>query len=211
MPTGIRQDPLAALHEETLEHLRRCWHRELAAVAALNYCRSYELNPPSWLIEATESVLCSYLTPKSLQKRGRASGSVARYLQDMVDYERWDVLREVRENQRELRQQVERLRAIRPIPQLLLKEREKLMFWVGSSWLRAYECASMMLAQTASRGGPDAIKASYLRVTQNSRDPTQATRYYRFEPAVESKLGLRRPALRPRSGITNVPLYELVL
>jgi hypothetical protein len=201
---------LAELHAERLECLRVCWHRELAAVAAIHYCTTNRLPAPQWLIDEAGNVLFSLLRHVKQAKRGRASGAVARYRQDMIDYARWDTVREVREKQVEICEQVEELRSIPSPPKSLLEEREKMLFWVGHDWLRAYECAAMILRNTDSAAGPDAMKASYLRVTRNSQDPSQSLRYHLFDPIVVSKLGIR-DVLKPSCSTTVLPFFELML
>ena len=196
------------LHAEQLECFRICWHRELAVAAALRYCSQHRLNAPHWLVGEAETVLCAQLRPKKRNKRGRASNAVARYRQDMIDYERWDTVREVREKQTEILKHVEELRAISRVPRSLLQEREKMLHWVGHDWLRVYECASMMLAKTRAAGGPEAMKASYQRVKRNSKDPDQQLRYHLLDSNLD--IGLRVIQTDSRSKKV-VPLYELIL
>jgi hypothetical protein len=127
----------------------------------------------------------------------------------MIDFERWDAVREAREKQTEIRQQVEELATMLRPPASLLREREKMLHWVGDDWLRAYECAAMILSGTAAAGGPDAMKASYLRVNRNSRDPDQPLRYHLFTSGIGARLRLS-PSTRSGGG-KIVPLYELTL
>src|ERR1043165_2106140 len=201
---------LAELHAERLEGLRICWHRELAAVAAIHYCRTHRLPAPEWLIDGAGNLLFSLLRHAKQGKRGRASGAVARYRQDMIDYARWDTVREVREKQAEIREQVEKLRSIQGVPRSLLEEREKMLFWIGHDWLRTYECAAMILRNTGSAGGPDAMKASYLRVKRNNKDPSQSLRYHLLNPVVIAKLGIR-VVLQPRRSERARPFFDMSL
>ena len=198
---------LAGLHANRLEDLRVCWHREVSTVAAIHYCTTHQLAPPEWLIEDARNVLFSLLGNVKRERRGRASGALARYRQDMIDYARWDAVREVREKQTEIRKQVDELRAIPSVPKSLLEEREKMLFWVGHDWLRAYECAALILRGTDAAAGADAMKTSYLKVTRNQQDPSQSQRYQIFDPAVVSKLGVR-DVLKPARAR---PLFELTL
>jgi hypothetical protein len=201
---------LAELDAERLECLRICWHRELAVAAAIHYCTTHRLPAPQWLIDEAGNVLFSLLRHVKQEKRGRASGAVARYRQDMIDYARWDAVREVREKQIEVRKQVDELRSNPSVPKALLEEREKMLFWVGRHWLRAYECAAMVLRGTNAAAGPDAMKASYLRVTRNNQDPSQSLRYHLFDPIVMSRLGIR-DVLKPTRSRRVRPLFELTL
>jgi hypothetical protein len=168
-----------------------------------------QLDVPPWLRDEAEAVLCARLSSAKRGKRGRASNPVARYRQDMIDFERWDAVREAREKQTEIRQQVEELSAMLRPPASLLREREKMLHWVGDDWLRAYECAAMILSGTAASGGPDAMKASYLRVNRNSRDPDQPLRYHLFTSGISARLQLSPPT--KFGGGKIVPLYELTL
>ena len=193
-----------------LECLRICWHRELAVAAAIHYCTEHEFPAPQWLIDEAGNVLFSLLSHAKQGKRGRASGAVARYRQDMIDFARWEAVREVREQQVEIREQVEELRAISGAPKSMLQEREKMLNWVGHDWLRAYDCAAMILRGTDAAAGPDAMKASYLKVAQNNQDPSQALRYHVFDPVVVAKLGIR-DVLKPNRSGRVVPFFELTL
>jgi hypothetical protein len=197
------------LHAERLECFRVIWHREIGVTAALWYCAANKVTVPGWAAEEAQLVLCNALRPRRARKRGRASDPVARYRQDMIDYARYEEVVTVREKQKEIPEQVEELRSLGPQGQSLLAERLKMLAWVGHTWLRAYECASMILAHTDACGGPETMKASYLEVARNSRDPRQTLRYHHLlDWSLLRSLGLdtRRPA-KPKI----VPLYELTL
>jgi hypothetical protein len=126
----------------------------------------------------------------------------------MIDYARYEEVVTVREKQKEIREQVEELRGLGPQARSHLDERSKMLAWVGHTWLRAYECAAMILAHTDACGSPETMKASYLEVARNSRDPRQALRYHLLDPSLLRSLGLTayEPARRK-----IVPLYELRL
>ena len=94
----------------------------------------------------------------------------------MTDYERWDQVKVVREKQIEIRDEVDFLRAnLRKAPSGRLEDREKMLEWVGRSLRRAFECASMLLAESPAFGGPDAIKSSYLTVEKANRNKCSAS------------------------------------
>ena len=72
----------------------------------------------------------------------------------MKDYMRWDEVKTVREKQIEIRDEVNFLKANpKKAPPGRLEDREKMLKWVGRSFKRADECASMLLAETAAFGG----------------------------------------------------------
>ena len=68
----------------------------------------------------------------------------------------------------------------------------------------------MILRGTDSAAGPDAMKASYLRVARNNRDPSQPLRYHVFDPVVVAKLRIQ-DVLKRAPSYRVVPLYELTL
>ena len=125
----------------------------------------------------------------------------------MIDYTRWDVVRDDAE--------ASRSRFGRMLPnsarsglcrRALLREREKMMNWAGRTWLQAYECAAMILSHTEARGSPSAMKGSYIRVEGNKHP----LRYHQFDPKFLRTLGLDiNFEARQRPKI--IPLHELVL
>ena len=181
------------LHQREMDYLKRMWDSgfTIAVPAALHYCNEHRLNVPPWLLKAALDAHCALLRGDKPKKRGRAASLVARFRQDIIAYARWDAVCECREKQKEIRQQVNDLRARPNVPQDLLKEREKMLAWLGHDWLRAYECAAMLLKGSEAYAGPDAMKASYIRVVQLSRDPMQATRYHLLNPHLLRQLGLQ--------------------
>jgi hypothetical protein len=191
-----------------LETYRRMFHAELGVAAALHYCTEHDLDAPRWLITAATELIFALLRNEKSKKRGRACGIVARYRQDMIDFERWERVREVREMQEELPEVVEDLRS-RNAPSGILEEREKMRDWTGEDWLKAYECASMVLQGTDAHAGPDAMKTSYQKVQQNNRHPSQSLRYHVLGRAIECRLGL--DCSFPRRVNKYVPFFDLTL
>jgi hypothetical protein len=168
------------------------------------------LTAPVWVLEAATSGYCSALAGLTPKKLGRSSGPVERYRQDINDFVRWDELFHLRLKQGELREEVELIRSRGGLSKNDLREKEKYLAWVGHSWERAHECASMLLRETPAFGGPDAMKASYLRVTQNNRNQAQPLRYYLFDPEFLAKIGIEHPAFWGR-GKKVEPFYNLTL
>jgi hypothetical protein len=174
------------MHAERLECYRRTWHQELGVAAALYYCDKYDVDLPRWVLRAAPVVLGQALSKSLSKKRGRSSNPIARYRQDMIDFTRWDAVRDTRTQQINLRQGVAELRKIRGAPPAMLRERERMMNWAGRTWLRAYECATMILAHTEARGSPDAMKGSYIRVEANKHP----LRYHQFDSNFLRAVGL---------------------
>jgi len=184
------------------------FHAELGVAAALHYCDEHDLDAPRWLIRAASELVFALLRNEKSKKRGRACGIVARYRQDMIDFERWERVCEVREKQEELPEVAEDLQA-RNAPQGMLEEQEKMRDWTGKDWLKAYECASMIVQGTDAHAGPDAMKTSYQKVQQNDRDPKQALRYHVLGRAIERRLGL--DCSFPRRVNKCAPFFDLTL
>src|SRR5690349_3700635 len=103
------------MHAERLESHRRTWHRELGVAAAIYYCDRYDVDLPRWVLSAAPVVLGQALSKSLSKKRGRSSNPIARYRQDMIDFTRWDVVRDTRTQQIDVRQGVAELRKIRGV------------------------------------------------------------------------------------------------
>ena len=207
---------------ESLEdfHLRRMeWFEgmrrggnAIAIPAAVQYCSKHDLAFPPWLVKATAAHYAELLRRDVPKKRGRSVSLVDRYRQDMTDYARWEEVKTVREQQIEILDEVNFLRAnLSKAPSGRLEDREKMLKWAGRSLKRAYECASMLLAETSAFGGPDAIKSSYLAVEKANRTQAQSLRYHMLDEDFLVSIGIepishRRPQVRK-----VVPLYDLTL
>jgi hypothetical protein len=208
--TFRRVESLADLHGRNLGWLETMANRgsELAPAAALFYCAQNQLSPPPWVLEMASAGYCKALNGKLPKKRGRSAGPVERYRQDIIDYARWEEVQTVREKQTELPKELEYLRSKAGASAYLLKDREKMVTWVGRDWERAYECATMLLRGTPAFGGPDAMKASYQRVRQNSKN--NDLRYHLLDAQFLRSIGIEHPAFWHRDR-KHVPLYDLVL
>ena len=195
------------LLERELEVLRRAAEggNELAPAAALFFCAQYEADVPGWLTVLAARCYCEQLHPTKPKKRGRAAGPLERYHQDMVDFIRWDTLKSTREMQKNARKELKSLNKCDRIDRFV-EQRKKLLMWYGRDWLRAYECASMILRDTPAFGGPDAMKASYCRVKRNQ----PSRRYHLFHQEFLESVGLHHPC-RWYPSRKFVPLYDLTL
>ena len=130
----------------------------------------------------------------------------------MTDYARWAEVKSVRRKQVEIKQEVDFLRANpKKASPGWLEDREKMLRWVGRSLKRAFECASMLLADDTAFGGTDAIKSSYLTVEGVNRTQSQPLRYHMLDEDFLASIGVA-PIYRPRRQVRKVvPLYDLTL
>jgi hypothetical protein len=202
---------LEELHETELEYLKQMFAcgAPIAIPAALFYCARHGLNAPRWLVVEAAKMLCAHLGGSVPRERGRSCGIINRYRQDAVDHARWEAVIEVRENRNSLRKDIETLRRLPGHKARdILNERSKLLDWAGTNNDDAFECASLLLADTAAHGKPDAIRRSYLRVEKNVHTPATAMRYRILETQFLRLVGvdIARP-IRPGKKI--VPLYDL--
>jgi len=188
------------LHETQLDNFEAMLRAgvAMATPAAADYCAQHGLIAPAWLTKASAELFCQILKLDTRKTMGRSNGLITRLRQDMKEYARWDEVCEIQEQQEAFRQQVEDLRALpktpRELPQkreMLLKQKEKMLKWLGDSLNRAYECASERLEKTGAFGGPDAMEASYYKVKKEFKDPVQAKRYHQLDPRFLRKLGLK--------------------
>jgi hypothetical protein len=183
-------------HEVQMEKFetmtRRELHPELAVTAAMHYCAEHRMAPPHWLSVAATKLLIRLLGQNQKQKRnGRSASPCARYIQDLIHQERWDVVRNTREKQILVGADVAALKRIPNAPRKMVLEREKLHQWAGKDWLHAFDCASMLLQNTAAKGGPDTIKKSYMEYQRNGRGRISSMRYYPFDRRLLNMLGIK--------------------
>jgi hypothetical protein len=207
-------ESLKDIHERRLDWLRVMFHggSAIAIPAAIQYCSKNDLTVPQWVVQAAAVHYPVLLRSDVPKKRGRSMGLVDRYRQDMRDYARWDEVKIVREKQIEIREEVDFLRANpKKAPPGWLEDREKMLEWVGKSLKRAFECASMLLADTSAFGGPDAIKSSYLTVEKVNRTQSQPLRYHMLDADFLISIGIAPVACRQGPARKVVPLYDLTL
>lgn len=200
--------PVEYLYERELEVLRKIAEAgsELAPAAALFFCATYGVDVPKWLVAPAASGYCKQLNCSRPKKRGRSSGPIERCRQDMIDLMRWDTVKTARHKQTEFLENVLALEDYPNVPAGYADEHKKMLAWIGQDWLRAWECASMMLRGTPAFGGADAMKTSYCRVESNKH----SWRYFLFDPEFLESIGLQHPS---RWGWSKkiTPLYDLTL
>ena len=186
-------DSLPDLHNRDLEWLRTMTRggSELAPAAALYYCSRNRISAPDWVIEAASVGYCKALNGTLAKKLGRSSGPVERYQQDMVDYVRWETIKDVREKQLKFPADMKELRSRPHIPKSVVEEKQKMAKLVGRTWLSAFQYAITLVRGTPAFGGVAAMKASYYRVERNSK--AGRLRYHLLDPSFLSSIGLVHP------------------
>jgi hypothetical protein len=205
-------ESLEEFHRRSLEWLEAMFRggSAIAIPAAIQYCAKHRLIAPAWLVTATAVHYAELLRSDVPKKRGRSVSLVDRHRQDMTDYARWDEVKTVREKQIDILDEVNFLRANKAPPGRL-EDREKMLCWVGRSLKRAYECASMLLAETSAFGGPDAVKSSYLAVEKANRTQAQPLRYHMLDADFLASVGIEPISHRRLQVRKVVPLYDLTL
>jgi hypothetical protein len=196
-------------HLQSLETMGR-GGSAIAIPAALNYCHKYGPDLPKWFVGAAAQFTNELVTRKKKAKRGRSAGPLDRYRQDMTDFARYDEVCTVREKQKEILQELERLRHLPNLTAGIVQDKEKMLAWVGQSLERAFQCASMILADTPAFGGPDAVKASYFRVKEAMLIPGQAYRYHILDSQFLVSLGIKPFELWEKVRKIT-PLFDLTL
>ena len=197
------------LDEEYLESLGRLhgWHPEIAVAAGLDYCAERMIAPPAWIVSHASDVMNLLLTGSKPGRRGRSCNPVARYRQDQIDYLRWDAVVTARENQPRIRDRLFIMRAnASDFPARYIELEEKLQNWIGHDWIRAYEVASMYLQGSYAHGGPDAVRASYLKVQRNR---SCRARYIAVREPFRHKIDIPHPRDEPGKKCRH--LFELTI
>ena len=198
----IDQIKLDSIDERELNGCKRSFEAGNfgAVLAAIRWCRRHDLTAPPWLLDASHALIVEAIRHIKSGKPGRAGNPLARLRQDMIHFARWDTVQMLREKQKETAAEVAGLRKLKSDPSVVLKERdvivieeeEKKLQWLGRSWEMAYRCASAALRGTDSFAGPDAMKASYLKVQKLSEDPKQALRFRLVDPYTMQQLNLSK-------------------
>lgn len=182
---------------------------ELAPAAALFFCATHGVSVPEWLVDLAARGYCKQLDSSRPKKRGRSSEPLDRYRQDLIDLMRWDAVRYARYKQKELSEREEIIESFSDLPAGYKDEHRKMFAWFGHGWLRAYECASMMLGETPAFGGADAMRVGYCRVELRTKKYSKLSwRYCYFEPEFLESVGIVHPSRWPQS-TKFTPLYEL--
>jgi len=171
-------ESLEEFHGTELEEFKLMFESgaHIAVTAAMDYCVRHGLNPPHWAMTESVKVQCAELCGDAPRKFGRSNGTVSRYLQDGIDFVRWDAVHEVRENRKILRDTIKSLAKSRDDATRDRRAHcEKLVRWARKN---SFECASVLLAGSPAFGGPDAVKTSFGTVERNIRNRATAMRYH---------------------------------
>jgi hypothetical protein len=207
-------ESLEDFHQRDLDWLEVmfCGGSAIAIPAGVQYCSKHDLHFPRWLAKATASHYAELLRCNVPGKIGRSANLIDRHRQDMNEYTRWDEVTTVREMQIEVRDELNLLKVNpRRAPAGRIRDREKMHGWVGRSLDRAFECASMLLAETPAFGGPDAIRLSYLKVEKANRDPGQALRYHMLADDFLRSVGIDQMPPRTHRVRKVAAFYDLTL
>jgi hypothetical protein len=177
----------------------------VAVAGALQFCAEYGISPPQWLVHASLKVVCDLLRREKSTKRGRSTGAIARYRQDMIDYFRWDECVVLEELQIKVQDAIKIYSDV-PIPAGLknryAEERQRAN-WLGTTRSRVYECVSQALARTEAFGSPQSIKRSCRQVIRNQADPKRAFRYFLIGDAAMKLLGITPDLGFSKAGILH--------
>lgn len=197
-------------HQQKLESLETMGRGGslIATSAALAYCDKHGLPLPSWFIGPAAQITSESLRKNKRGKLGRSAGPLDRHRQNMIDFARYDAVCEVREKQKELPRELEQLRYLSNVPAGMVENKQKMSAWTGQTLEKAFQCASMILAETSAFGGPDAVKISYFKVKEAMLIPEQAYRYHALEPEFLASLNMK-PFQLSRKDRKVTPLFDL--
>lgn len=204
--------PVDRLHEEELDRIRAmCAQNDIAIAAGMYYCATEEICPPPWLVRGAAKLMIELLKREKSQKRGRAAGRIARYRQDLWDFERWSAVLEIREIRERNDKDLKEL-AARSAKQKLPKHQKELFqnLEKARKWLHqdTFECASMSLRGSHAYASAMAVKKSYRRVQEAMGTRSAAHRYHLMFGDFVFQIGLEWPgACKP--GTKTVPFYDL--
>lgn len=192
-------------HELELQSLKEMSvHNDIAFAAAMYYCMQHEICPPPWVVAGGAKLMIELLKREKSQKRGRAAGRIARYRQDLWDFERYDAVGQIRELRERFKREAETLEQY-PEYKKDYPHVAKAQKWLANE---TFECASMSLRGSFAAGGPVAVKKSYRRVKEAMRSGSGAHRYHLMFGDFVFKIGLDWPgAVRP--GTKLAPFWEL--
>jgi hypothetical protein len=197
--------PAHRLLEQELDRLKdMSMQNDIAVAAGMYLCANQQVCPPPWLVDAAAKLMIELLKREKSPKKGRAAGRIARYRQDLWDFERWDAVYQVRELRRrtkeyakELAEHPEYARHYRHVP--------KAQKWLSQG---TFECAAMSLKGSPAYGSPITVKKSYQRVQKAMSSRTTAHRYHLTFDDFVFKVGLTWPGT-VRPGTKIVPFWEL--
>ena len=160
---------LDELHERELGRSERAWRGgsvPTALVDAIILCHKARKPIPLWTAQGAVTLIMMLMRGKSLKTHGRLAHPMRRYRSAMIDYERWDAVKELEDRRHELVAVVQALsdneRDQRPAFANLEHEAS-----VGSRC----EAVAELFEQTNNRakGSPETILRSYKKVNRAMR------------------------------------------
>jgi hypothetical protein len=180
---------IARLHEGRMNDFKQMAAAggTLAVPAALNHCVEYQVQAPSWLLEAALDLLCDLLRRETSHKRGRSAGAIARYRQDLVDLMRWGEVDELLRKQRCIR---ECFQSDPNFPEGRSSDELDRAEWLGETKSKVFECVADVLERTDAFGSPCSIKRSYLHVERRMKGRSTAAHYCWIDHPFLQKLGI---------------------
>ncbi len=130
-----------AFFQRQMLKCERAWNTGAAEAVydAMNECVRFNRAPPTWLLKAVETLARRDVRDKPTRR------------QDMVHFERWDAVRELRDRKGEP--------------------------GIPNTWEECYERVSEYFQGTPAAGSPETIRASYKLVRKNMEEG-RASRYY---------------------------------
>ena len=198
--------PVDCLQEEELGRLKEMSiHNDIGVVAAMYHCAQEGVCPPPWLVQSSAEMMIKLLTREISPQRGRSGGRIARYRQDLIDFERWNSVLEVRRVREENRHDLKAFETFSPEQKKEFRHIEKVRDWLRHG---TYECASMSLRRGYAFAGPDGVKASYFKVQKAMRSRSTALRYHLTFNDFVFRIGLDWPGA-VTAGTKFVPFYNL--
>lgn len=203
------ETPVSRFHARELDVIRRSVEggNDYAILDAEVYCGRNELPQPEWLWRAERKCALDALLGRVPVKVGRAANPLARLRQDMIHAARWDAVNEVRDKQKEIRQQVEDMDAMSDPPRNYLEQRRHELAQIGSTRRDACEFAPRLLIGCESYAGADAFEHSYKIVRRSFKDPKQVMRFRFPSDVTLRELGLYY-VFHPRPGTKLRSLFD---
>jgi hypothetical protein len=195
-------DSLQAFYDHKLNQLRVVFEKgnPLALRAAIHYCAKYKLARPDWVTQG--ALAFAFRSGNLPKKRGRSSGEIPRYREDIwKHYARWELVEEIRDAQAECQTEIEELRRLPGLKAKQLRRQLELRLKkVGTTMESAIAVASELLASTFAEGGEAAIKRSYDTVRRERENPG---RFYLFDEHFLKSIGAMRDSLECQVNISE--------
>jgi len=149
---------------------------QAALTDALFLCLTMKQTAPEWVVAAAEEVTGDAAGGVVQRGIGRTASAAARYRADIVHFDRWASVKDIREKQIRHRGTLDRIIKDDPADPMIHRVRA-LIEKVGETWDDAYNAASAILRGTFAQGSPGAMKDSYQFVEREVK-AGNAARFY---------------------------------